>query len=77
MEAVAYTLKITWISGKINGWMGSESLWSSGWGASEVSGLIPTGGSSFFIHLLWYCSKEQFALFSIALLYFFMALSLH
>ena len=35
----------------------------------EASGLIPTGGSSFFIHLLWYHLKEQyavlFALFSI------------
>ena len=27
----------------------------------EVSGSIPTGGSSLFIHLLWYYSKEQFA----------------
>ena len=25
----------------------------------EVSSSIPTGGSSFFIHLLWYCSTEQ------------------
>ena len=30
-------------------------------GNREVLGSIPTRGSSFFIHLLWYCSKEQLA----------------
>ena len=34
-----------------------------GWQLRGI-GLIPTRGSSFFIHLEWYHSKEQFALFS-------------
>ena len=68
MEAVAYTLKVTWISDKINE---CEAVSLCGVvvrvlaSNQEVLHLIPTGDSSFFIHLLWYHSKEQFALFAL------------